>query len=236
MRAKTLVNIPHIEFPPVTQHPQSVISMYPTVETRWFFPGPLPDAARAWHEALGETKPALQARADLYLVSLAPDAPNVKLRAVDGAERRLEIKTRAGTLATQTLGPHAVGRVGRWTKWRLPLAEEAPDPDLLAASSDWIRVEKRRLSRVFVLDAGQVKEADLADAPPAGCDVELSEIETHLGRYWSVCLEAFGPDAGDLAPMLRRTAEHALAAAPPLPAARSLSYPEWLARIVMGAR
>ena len=208
--------------------------MYPTVETRWFFPGPLPHAARDWHDRLGEGPTEQHARADLYLVSLAPDAPNVKLRAVDGEERRLEIKTRAGTLATQRLGPHAVRRVGRWTKWRLPLADDAPPPDVLASSADWIRVAKRRRSRVFRLSGGRVEEA--ATRPPTGCDVELSEVETHLGRYWSVCLEAFGETHADLPSLLRQTAEHTLADAPPLPVARSLSYPEWLARVAMGAR
>ena len=216
--------------------------MYPTVEARWFFPGPLPAAARDWFGTTGRAEPELQQRADLYLVSLAADAPNVKLRAVDGdGERRLEIKTRAGTLRTQTFGAghaQATGRVGKWQKWRLSLADSAPAAETLAGSSDWLRVEKRRRSQVFQYADGHVAEAAGPEQPAIGCDLELSEIGIGQARYWSVCFEAFGPSHDGLEDALRETATHALSCGrpPALPAGRSLGYPELLARLAQGAR
>ena len=214
--------------------------MYPTVEARWFVPGPLPAAVRDWFDATGAAAPPLQARADLYLVSLSLDAPNVKLRDVDvGPEQRMEVKTRAGTLRTQVLGPPAVqatGRVGKWQKWRFPLADGSPAADLAGGAESWLRVEKRRRSRLFVPEGDGVREAP-GETPERGCDAELSEIGVGQARFWSVCFEAFGPSHEGLDALLQRTAAHVLACGEPpvLPAGRSMSYPEWIARVGRGA-
>ena len=215
--------------------------MYPTVEARWFVPGPLPAAVRTWFDAAGDAEPPLQARADLYLVSLSLDAPNVKLRAVDaGPEQRMEVKTRAGTLRTQALGPpeaQATGRIGKWQKWRFPLAEGSPAAALAGGAESWLRVEKRRRSRLFVPDGDGVREATGEELRERGCDVELSEIGVGQARFWSVCFEAFGPSHEGLDALLQRTAGCVLACGEPpvLPAGRSMSYPEWIARVGRGA-
>ena len=209
--------------------------MYPTAEVRWFVPGPLPGAARQWFEATGDGPAPPQLRDDLYLLALTPDAPNVKLRGVQaGGEQRMEVKARTGALGAQTFGAGAVGRVGQWQKWRFPLADGAPAPDLLGDAAHWLRVAKRRRSRLFTVENGAVVEQPGDDRPASGCDLELSEIRAGHARFWSICFEAFGPSSGDgLTDLLAQTATHALACGTPprLTADRSMSYPEWLARI-----
>ena len=101
----------------------------------------------------------------------------------------------------------------------------------------WVQVEKSRLLRVFSLADG-VNEAPADEwlAGP-GCFIELAALRL-LGEsddwrdaatWWSVCLEAFGNPEHVLDYLDKMAASEVLQPlGSALPAAASMSYPEWL--------
>lgn len=164
-----------------------------TAEVRWFCRGPLPDAVAAWFDAHGPASP-VERRTDHYL---APTDPALGVKVRDG---RIEAKRREAVLATV----HAGARVERWTKWSFPLAGGAyPD-------AGWVAVEKARRQRGARVDAGT-------------CGMELTTAQVGGAAWWTVGLEAVGPDP---AAALAAGAARWLAAPPPLGA--PLGYPAWL--------
>ena len=176
---------------------------YRTAEARWFRRGDVPPAVRAWFDALGPDV-ELESRADRYLAP-TDDALGVKLR-----EGHAEAKRRDGVLGPLRVGP-AAAPVEGWTKWSFPLA----DPGPLAAEPDdaWVAVAKTRWQRH-------------ADA----CALELSQVDVGGDRWWSVCLEATGPDAPARRAALDAAARRWLGApgAPALPEADAAGYLAWL--------
>ena len=182
---------------------------YRTAEARWFQRGEVPADVRAWFDALG---PAVEpeSRTDRYLAP-ASAALGVKLR-----EGQLEAKRRTGTGA-----PLAVGRseasVEGWAKWSFELAA-APEPaaELAAADAGWVAVRKTRWQRH--------REA---------CALELARVEVGGEPWWSVCLEATGPDGDARRDALAQAAREWLGAegAPALPASDAQGYPAWLLAI-----
>ena len=177
-----------------------------TAEVRWFVPGALPEPVRQWFAALGPPVDE-QTRADRYLAP-SSEALGVKLR-----EGRLEPKRRqaiAGPFRTD----RARATVETWAKWSFPLADGVGEP-----GDGWIAVGKTRRQRYLEAGGGR-------------CALEVAEVEAGGARWWSVCLEASGPDDD-----ARRAALGAGAGwlahpdAPALPATAAMGYPAWLMQL-----
>ena len=180
--------------------------MVPSLEVRWFLPGPVPPAARAWFEGLGDhVEP--ESRTDRYLVPTESEDLGLKVR-----EGRVEAKQRTGRLEASTWG-RATARPEAWRKWTLGLATE----EWLAEG--WCDVAKTRVQR-WVRDG------------EAACALELADVEVGGEAWWSVCLEASGGDATSHARVLDAAARRWLGRpdAPALGADAALGYPAWLRR------
>ncbi|WP_412068950.1 hypothetical protein [Rubrivirga sp. IMCC43871] len=182
----------------------------PTLEVRWFHPGPIPGPVAAWFDALGEPV-ADEARTDRYLAP-SSDALGVKLR-----EGRIEMKRRDGMA-----GPVAAGAsrttAEAWTKWSFALAESVGELD-----GPWLAVAKRRRQRVLELTTGQ-------------CALELSAVTVGVAAWWSVCLEAEGDTVDRRRTSLAAGAARWLgvADAPALTADAAFGYPAWLRKATGG--
>lgn len=164
-----------------------------TAEVRWFSVGPIPNAVTAWYDAHGPASP-VDRRTDHYL-DPTDAALGVKVRS-----GRVEAKRRQSVLAAR----HAGARVERWTKWSFPLAGGAyPD-------TGWVAVEKARRQRGHRLAGGV-------------CGIELTTVHLGPDAWWTVGLEATGPDPEAA---LAAGAARWLADAPPL--GEPLGYPAWL--------
>lgn len=195
--------------------------MFPTAEVRWFLEGPVPGDARAWFRAVAGA-PEVEARTDRYVRPTSPDGLGVKWR-----EGKLEIKRRAEVVGEERFHVVVAGRVERWRKWSFPLA---PPAELAQPAGDWIAVAKRRQVRYFAAEPDGVRWLALGEQSAQACGLELGEVRVGDVVWWSVCLEAFGPDEAALVERLRRVAAHVVAVAEPpaLGAEHARSYPAWL--------
>ena len=181
---------------------------YRSAEVRWFGRGEIPDAIESWFAGLTSASPdgpdpETETRTDRYLAPTS-DALGVKLR-----EGQVEAKRRDAVLAPLAAVvdglAESVGEaeVELWTKWSFPLAEAVDE-----IGDAWVAVAKARRQR----------HAD-------ECALELSRLEVEGEAWWSVCLEASGPDPNAA---LAGAARRWLATAPPLPESQALGYPAWL--------
>lgn len=195
--------------------------MLPSVEVRWFVEGALPPDMPDWYEdAVGI--PQWQERTDRYVRPVAPGGLNVKWR-----EGGIEIKRRSEELGPSTWGDVS-GVVERWRKWGFHLAEDSP---LAATGRDWIAVTKHRSVRTLTFKEGKLVLTKPTEHLQHGCGVELVELTVNHTPWWSICLEAFGPDA-EARELLQRTASRVFAEnPPPLALENSMSYVDWLARL-----
>ena len=178
-----------------------------TAEVRWFVRGRIPAAVRAWFDGLGP-EAVWAERTDRYLTP-GSDGLGVKLR-----EGAVEAKRRTGT-GGRLASDGAEVEVERWAKWSFALADGGAAP-----RDGWVEVRKRRAQRH-------------AEAGGGACALELSEVEVAGQTWWSVCLEASGPDAAARRAALDDGRRRWLAAeaAPVLPAEAAAGYPAWLRRI-----
>ena len=174
-----------------------------TTEARWFVRGATPADVAAWFDALGPAATP-ETRADRYLAP-ASDALGLKLR-----EGRIQAKRRDGPAGPLRAG-RAAAPLETWTKWSFALGEEAPPDD------GWIDIRKTR--RQHEHEAGD-----------GTCRLELSEVAVGGDVWWSVCLEADGPDAASRQRALATAAARWLGRpdAPALPAEAAMGYPAWL--------
>lgn len=165
--------------------------MYPTCEIRWFFREDLPPEVSGWfleHEGAPEVQ---EAREDQYLLLPGQDAPGIKLR-----EGRIEVKHRFKSHGIMMIMGKAEGYAGDWRKWSFILGEENPPlAHLINPANSWINVwKKRTLFRYVKQGSGSIRSVSTGDLCTAGCDVELSELFFDGEQWWSLCLEAFGPE------------------------------------------
>ena len=177
------------------------MTTYRSAEVRWFGRGEIPPPVEAWFAGLG-ARPETETRTDRYLAPTS-DALGVKLR-----EGQVEAKRRQSTLDRLAVGETAA-TVELWAKWSFPLAEPVEE-----IGDDWVAVTKSRRQR-HAEPAGEAGE----------CALELSRLAVDGQAWWSVCLEATGPDP---AAALADAAGRWLAGAPPLPASEARGYPAWL--------
>ena len=200
--------------------------MFPTVETRWFYPGTVPPDVLAWYH-YGERAPEAQpTRIDYYLRLADHDDLGVKLR-----EGRIEIKQRAEQYGVEHLHEHVHGLVEGWHKWSFGVTDSGTGlNDLAGPSPAWIAVRKaRRLRRYLVTDDGNVFAMSGVETAPQGCNIELAELAIHGKTWWSLAFETFGPPAG-LHATFTRVTQHILRgdAVPHLDAEHAYSYAHWL--------
>ncbi|MGC9394782.1 MAG: hypothetical protein ACP5J4_08000 [Anaerolineae bacterium] len=200
--------------------------MFPTVETRWFYPGSIPPDVLAWYH-YGERAPEAQpTRIDYYLRLQDHDDLGIKLR-----EGRIEIKQRAEQYGVERLHERVHGLVEGWRKWSFGVNDTGSGlGDLAGPRPAWIGIRKtRRLRRYLVTDAGEVIAIGNAEIAPQGCNIELAEVALHGEMWWSLAFEAFGPEV-NLHTTFTRVTQHVLHgdAVPHLDAEHSCSYAQWL--------
>lgn len=191
--------------------------MVALVEARWFVRGPIPADAAAWFTGLGPDAPE-EARTDRYLAPVSPDEPGVKLRAGN-----VEVKQRTRVLGEASLGTLR-GSVEAWKKWGFTLAP------LPADDAGWVPVAKRRRVQSFSIEGGHIVAGKRANpSERASVAVELAEVRVGEEVWWSVCLEATGPDDETRLAAFHAVARHVFGpGAPPLAAADSMGYPAFL--------
>ena len=209
--------------PPPGPPGPSVIGGLSTVEVRWILSGQLDAAVVGW---FGRFPAGLDSREDAYLVHPVLRGLSVKIR----AGQLLEVKQYHGSPGILDAAGRARGRIECWKKWSFPFGPLGPDD---AGPPGWTVVYKRRRMSRFRLAGGQLM-ADVAErATGPECGVELTEVRSGGGTWWSLGFEATGP-----ADSLRRTLEGtaALVFAQALPGDMELdlghcqSYADWLSR------
>ncbi|HOU12889.1 MAG TPA: hypothetical protein PKZ84_07205 [Anaerolineae bacterium] len=195
--------------------------MFPTLETRWFYPGPIPQDVLAWYH-YGERAPEAQpTRIDYYLRLTDHDDLGIKLR-----EGRIEIKQRAQQYGVEDLHARVHGLVEGWRKWSFGISDIGNG----LGDAAWIAVRKaRRLRRYLVTDTREISAIAGAAIAPQGCNIELAEIIFHSEPWWSLAFETFGPEV-TLHATFTRVVRHALRgdAVPPLDAEHSYGYAHWM--------
>jgi hypothetical protein len=204
--------------------------MKPSVELRWFFSGMFTTAVKDWFcgsELCKEEK----SRTDHYLVF--PGSKSVGLKIRDG--KKLEVKARVKEPEQFSLpGGAIVGRLDSWVKWSCDDTEMAGRlADLRFGDPLWVSVITERWLRKFHLDDQLLAEVDADSQPDRGCKIELARVTPPDSHWWSLAFESFGPTP--LPADVARTADHFLKLLPhglALAERDSMSYPEWLSRIV----
>jgi hypothetical protein len=192
-----------------------------SLEVRWIFPGQLDTAVAGW---FGRFPAQTESREDTYLLDPQLRGLSVKVR----AGRALEVKVYRGSPGILQVAGRARGRMESWLKWSFPfspLSQDSGDPAV------WLAVRKRRRISRFSLASGQIVARAPGLSGEPRCEVELTEVRTHLQDWWSLGFEATGP-ANLLRSELQATATLVFAEA--LPAGvdpgpdESRSYAEWL--------
>jgi hypothetical protein len=144
-----------------------------SLEVRWILPGRFGSAVAGW---LGQFPGEAEIREDVYLPEPDLRGLSVKVR----AGRALEVKAYQGSPGVLKVPGRALGRMESWLKWSIPcdrLGREGADP------AGWIAVRKRRRVSRFSLVGGET-----------GSAVELTEVRAREQDWWSLGLEATGPD------------------------------------------
>jgi hypothetical protein len=196
-----------------------------TLEMRWLLEGPLPGKALRWFE--NDPQPiAPLPREDRYLV-----LPGVTDMGIKRREGRIEIKGRTAALGSHTVAPDIEGCAERWCKWTYDAASIAAG---WFEGRDAIVVGKSRMQRHYLLEPGGLAQASAKrDLPRRGFSLELTRI--HLpsggGEHWSLGIEAAPDDPTMLTDLLGAMRGVLREFPTALPRSRSLSYPEWLARL-----
>jgi len=203
--------------------------VFPTVEVRWFGTGAVPAEVQRWFQGKEHEAEAQPPRTDHYLRLGRNEDLGVKLR-----EGRIEIKQRQRDFGLVRFHPQIAGRVEQWRKWSLSLAGgEGHLADILVPASAWIAVHKVRRVHTYQVAAGTKVGATPAGTYPGwGCNLELAELTVGDEPWWTLGLEAFGPEVA-LRETLLLVADQAFShkQAPTLRAADSYAYPLWLAQI-----
>jgi hypothetical protein len=192
-----------------------------SLEVRWILPGHLPAATARW---FGRFPAEVAAREDSYLLDPALGTVSVKLR----AGRLLEMKVYYGRAGTFHPAGGARGRPELWRKWSFPAGLPVPAG---GCAADWTIVSKRRRIIRFWLAGGRIAASIPPPAAQAACAVELTDIGSDRGPWWTLGFEATGPDS-----FVRQSldATAAVMFAQPLPRAADLgpsqcqSYAQWL--------
>ena len=199
-------------------------------EARLWWEGDRREAVEGWFDMLRiasaggpaeDSAPPI--RTDIYLHDPSQTECGIKIRAADGDDARVEVKSliaRRGALAS--LGP-----VTLWTK----LATTS----LALETFPTVTVRKQRRLQSFAWTGQSLSPVDPADIGRmlhAGCNIELTHVwrEDCTVPWWTIGYEAFGElDAIEM--ILRHCVSMTTSVEriPGVQDARPASYPEWLA-------
>jgi hypothetical protein len=193
----------------------------PRLEVRWIFPGQLAAAVAGWFARFPAETKAVE---DAYL--LDPHLPGLSVKIRGG--RALEVKVYRGSPGLLEVPGRASGRLELWQKWSFPCDPPGQDS---GEPASWMPVSKRRRISWFSLAAGSPRAGvpELGEEP--GCAVELTEVRSRGGAWWTLGFEAAGP-ANVLRSELEAAAALVFAQALPsgveLGTDDSRSYAQWL--------
>ena len=187
-----------------------------TAELRWFFRRPPPQPVVDWFEK--RTEPP-ETRSDVYLVLPGTDALGVKIR---GGTTNFELKLRPRPPQRLGLPGGITGHLEEWQRWSFSRPGISRlFPRLGLPKAHWVEVRKER------------RLTTLPFRGDAGCQVEITALETQGQQWTTVGFEASGPEL-DLVPALEAAAD-ALFGSIDLPgqlgADLSCGYPGWLATL-----
>ena len=192
-----------------------------SLEVRWIFPGQLTAAVARW---FGRFPAGVESREDIYLLDPPLRGLSVKVRG-GGA---LEVKMFRGSPGMLEVAGHARGQMESWQKWSFPFR---PLSQHRAGPAGWRAVRKRRRISRFSSAGGQMVALGGRLGGERGCEVELTEVRTGGQDWWTLGLEATGPD-DLLRSQLQATAALVFAQALPGGAQpgpdESSSYAQWL--------
>lgn len=201
-----------------------------SLEVRWIFAGRLVAGMTAWFRRFPVQRVTLT---DTYLVD--PDLPGLSVKIRD--RRALETKAYHGNPGLLEVPMRARGHLESWQKWSFPCAP----PGAGSGSGDpagWRTVRKRRLITRFARADETAETTALCFAGPAGrpeCAVELAEFRALGKDWWTLGFEATGPDdalAGQLDAAAALVFAQALPGAAELHMDDSMSYAQWLRRLI----
>jgi hypothetical protein len=202
-----------------------------SLEVRWIFAGRLMAEMIAWFGRFPVQRVTLT---DAYLVDPYLPGLSVKIR----ERQALETKVYHGNPGLLEVSTRARGHLESWQKWSFLCAP----PEARSGSGDragWRTVRKRRLITRFAR-AGETGETTARPfAGPAGkpaCAVELAEFRALGKDWWTLGFEATGPDdalAGQLDAAAALVFAQALPGAAELPMDNSMSYAQWLRRLIL---
>lgn len=208
--------------------------MFHTVEVRWFGNGDLPGTVRSWFNQCPGEASGLDQRTDTYLLTHV-DNIGIKIR-----EGRLEIKFRTRRLGEQPFHPNLAGMIEHWTKVSFDDEMGFRSAGALGNfDTQWLDVKKARQVRHYTQrQSGDIVpfNTNTESYSPTqldidvGCSLEITEIQVSKGKWWSLGVEAFGPDKGREEILIAATNFLGRTYyAPPLAFQDSFSYPSWLA-------
>ncbi len=206
------------------------MTMLETAEIRWFFKDSAPAAVRDWFAE--DRNLSVEERTDNYLVFPGCESVGVKLRdAGPGRESMFEVKAIRGAARVINLPSGVAGRADSWVKWSHPTSAFDQLPTLVGDESTWVPTRKRRLLRRFSMDQDSLQENPIDEPPTAGCNIDLVDLDTVDGAWWTLGFESFG-QATDLWSQLRAmTTSWFDRRPPPVPfrVTSSIAYPTWVA-------
>jgi hypothetical protein len=203
------------------------MSIFPTVELRWFHSGTPPEAIADWFDRLPEIgdRTPTETREDLYLFLPGHDYFNLKLR-----QGRLEIKWRQNGGGLVNFGDRWQGYVEFWEK-SICEGLHANLPSYVLNNGRWIGVEKTRVQRRYAIaDDRAIAPISFAEIDGTGCNLELTKLAIDGQQWWTLALEAFGK-APQLWDSLEIVATHLSQTYPDnlhLSRSASFAYPKWL--------
>ena len=208
------------------------MTMLETAEIRWFFKDSAPAAVRDWFAE--DRKLSVEERTDNYLVFPGCESVGVKLRdAGPGRKSKFEVKAIRGAAQVIKLPSGVAGREDSWVKWSHSTSAFDQLPTLVGNESAWVPTRKRRLLRTFSMDQDSLQETTIDEPPTAGCNIDLVDLSTVDGAWWTLGFESFGP-AIDLRSQLRAVATSWFDRRPPpvpLRVTSSIAYPTWVASL-----
>ena len=191
------------------------------LEVRWIFPGQPATAVAGW---FGRFPTETKAVEDAYL--LDPHLPGFSVKIRGG--RALEVKVYRGSPGLLEVAGRACGRLEFWQKWSFPIDPPSQDS---GEPTGWTPVSKSRRISWFSLAAGSVRAGVPGPGEEPGCAVELTEVRSRGGAWWTLWFEATGPPNG-LRSELEAAATLVFARALPsgveLSTDNSRSYAQWL--------
>jgi hypothetical protein len=209
------------------QYRTEQVNVWSTAEIRWFHRAMIPPEVREWVGALRGLPAHQPLRIDYYLRLARTDSLGVKLR-----EGRLEIKQRVRRHGIVHLHDRVDGMVQIWRKWSFPLALATEELQSFAVpAASWIAVHKERhVHRYGFAGDGGILSIPLDLLSAQGCDLEVTDLRVEGQTWWSLALEAFGPEETLSETVMTVGQQLFLTGLPPILQDRaSWSYPEWLA-------